>query len=636
MSQYILNTTADCATFSQFEETLQLLIDDEMLGGDLKFIADNIRLGRQSIANRDFEEALEKYEVALIRIKDVKFQDYNDLFDAMLVDGYSNICPSQLAANYQTACDRLTDFARQVQVDSTYLAHTEEIQLWEFEAAEGDFVSIAMSLFDDESVNPLDPYVSLLDSNGFVIAAEDDYLPGHYSKITVYRVPEDGLYYVRAAGYEGESSGPYELIVSLYNDPVRIEPGVAQSAATGEIELYSFAGQAGDFISITMTAVESSLRPRLLLLNPQGDRLTDASSEGSATATLSDFAIDESGTYFLLASGLVESEGSYELLLTRSTPPTLAFGQTESADFAEVQTWQFTGDAEQIISVAVTAVDESILPTFDLFDSENIYLTSSQLSADGRTATLSIFILPASGNYFLRISDAAGQASGGYSVVITEVDPQSIDAIVLDTSTPGRLESDPLWLLSLPEGAETAELIRVRMLAIGQPRFTPYLTPFDAFGNQVQAVVLTDEDASAAEVILLVAPNQRYYLRTASVSGELEGQYTIRAESIEIPTIEIGEPVAGSTVEQPIWSFTGNEGETIAIEMNETDGVLDTVLVLYDAGVMEITRNDDYDGTTYNSLIEITLPEDGRYFINTRGFGGEPGTYELTVRRLGP
>ncbi|MAU00081.1 MAG: hypothetical protein CL608_23315 [Anaerolineaceae bacterium] len=633
LNRDILSTTA--CTVGAFEETLQHLVDDNTLIEDLKIIAANIRLGKGLIADGDFEEGLARYESVLMQIADLP-DDYQDIFDRQLVSDYSSLCINQLIPNYEEACNLLTEFARPAQAGESYLADTEEIQLWEFAAAEGDFVSIVMKVFDS-SLNSLDPYVTLLDSNANQVAAEDDYRSGQYSKITVYRIPEDGFYYVRTMGYAGETSGAYELMVSRLNEPTEIVPGVSQTASAEEVQLWYFEGQAGDFFDISLSSVENLFESQLILLDSQGLRLNSAGSDSSNTATLSSIPIFEDGTYYLYATGLGNATGLYGLEIAQSVPGMISFGIPQTADIADVQMWQFSGDAGQIFSIEMTAVDDTITPYFELLDSEGAYLTSSQSSADGRSATLPTIFMPYSGEYYLRASELSGQTAGIYDLVITELGAQEIDAIALDTNTPGSLEGIGLWLLKLQEDVDTAQPVRIQMAFIDQTSFLPYLTILDEAGREISALIQTDDGFSASEAIYLIDPNITYIIRVNGNNDGLEGEYTIRASVIDVPPIEIdGETEVGNTLEQPLWSFMGNEGETITIAMNErVDDELDTVLLLYDAAGIVIAENDDSIDGSLNSLIEITLPETGLYFINTQGYGGASGTYELTVRRVG-
>lgn len=633
LNNFILNR-AECSV-SAFDETLQTLVDNKTLGENLKIIAYDIGEGKRLMANGDFEEALAKYESVLRQISSSELaNDYQNIFSATFVNEYSNICTNQLAPDYQAACGRLTEFARPVQAGISYLADTEEIQLWGFAAAEGDFVSIVMKVFDS-SLNSLDPYVTLLDAEANQVTVEDYYEPGQYSKITVYRIPEDGLYYVRTMGYAGETAGTYELTLSMLNEPAEILPGAVQTASTDETQLWSFVGEAGDFFDISMTAVENSFVPQLILLNSQGvqlNSLTHGESDNSFTVALSRIPIFEDGAYYLYATGVGNADGLYELELeiTKSVLGRISAGVPETADVADVQMWRFQGDAGQIITIEMTAVADTITPYFELLNSAGAYLTTSQTSVDGRTATLATFFIPASGNYYLRISDILGEATGLYTLAITT---PMIDPLVLETTLSGTLENDSLWSLELQENVGTVQPIRIEIVSSDQPAFVPFPVLLNEAGGEISAVVQMDDGFSTAEAIYFIVPDETYYVRIANDSSELEGQYTIRVELIDAIPVEIdGDTVTGDTGDEPFWSFMGSEGETITIAMNETDAFLDPVLYLYDASGTEIAFNDD-SNDTYNSLIEITLPESGQYFINTRGYSSASGTYELTVRR---
>jgi hypothetical protein len=81
-----------------------------------------------------------------------------------------------------------------------------------------------------------------------------------------------------------------------------------------------------------------------------------------------------------------------------------------------------------------------------------------------------------------------------------------------------------------------------------------------------------------------------------------------------------------------LYVYQGRAGETVTISLSSDD--FDTYLVvghIVDGAFEALESNDDgEDGT--NSLIRITLPEDGDYVIRANSLaGGETGAYTLRV-----
>lgn len=98
-------------------------------------------------------------------------------------------------------------------------------------------------------------------------------------------------------------------------------------------------------------------------------------------------------------------------------------------------------------------------------------------------------------------------------------------------------------------------------------------------------------------------------------------------------TISIGQTV-NNTVDDFVddsWTFSGDAGATVTIELNAVDNAFDPQLSLYDPSGVLIAENDDIDGSSNrNSRIEIALPASGRYTIRVGAFGSG-GDYMLTL-----
>jgi len=75
------------------------------------------------------------------------------------------------------------------------------------------------------------------------------------------------------------------------------------------------------------------------------------------------------------------------------------------------------------------------------------------------------------------------------------------------------------------------------------------------------------------------------------------------------------------------YTFSGNSGDRISLELVAQDSGLDPFLALYDPSNHQVASNDDFDGL--NSLLEFQLTQSGTHTILVRGFGDTGGRYEL-------
>lgn len=96
--------------------------------------------------------------------------------------------------------------------------------------------------------------------------------------------------------------------------------------------------------------------------------------------------------------------------------------------------------------------------------------------------------------------------------------------------------------------------------------------------------------------------------------------------------IQFDQPARATTGQQPMWRFDGQANEVVVITMNAEEPRLDPLLRVLDENGMIIAVNDDMGGSL-NSLIVLSLPESGTYFISAAGYGGSSGAYVLTLAR---
>ncbi|MBI5927716.1 MAG: PPC domain-containing protein [Chloroflexi bacterium] len=106
--------------------------------------------------------------------------------------------------------------------------------------------------------------------------------------------------------------------------------------------------------------------------------------------------------------------------------------------------------------------------------------------------------------------------------------------------------------------------------------------------------------------------------------------------------LPFGETVTGeitNTEFRQLYTFTGNEGQVIAIRMTRVDGDLDPVVLLMNTSGIVLSYSDD-DDEGRNALISSQrLPANGTYVVIATRFGHEhgstTGTYELRMDSLG-
>ncbi len=177
----------------------------------------------------------------------------------------------------------------------------------------------------------LDPVLELFDSNGRLLAYNDDRARGDRDAALVdIPILSPGVYTLVARSYGKRGAGPYRLEAALetlatldgsaaiaFDEPVQ-----AEIFAAGQVDRWSFQGKAGQVVSIRMDhAHGSQLDPLLELVGPDGQTLFASDDDGGDVDSLIQaVTLPIDGPYVIVARAWGHlSVGAYELSLTQET-----------------------------------------------------------------------------------------------------------------------------------------------------------------------------------------------------------------------------------------------------------------------------------------------------------------------------
>lgn len=186
--------------------------------------------------------------------------------------------------------------------------------------------------------------------------------------------------------------------------------------------------------------------------------------------------------------------------------------------------------------------------------------------------------------------------------------------------------------------------------------FDTYLILRDPAGEQQENDDADDGGVGHSRVEADLTESGTYTVLVTSYEEGETGAYRLTIDptadsetspaSRDVTTLIVGRPATGElapgdqTFEageyHDVYVFDGRENDTVRLELSSTD--FDTYLALVTPSGEEIA-NDDYDGDTDRSIIEVTLPEDGRYRVQATSYGAaEIGAYRLlmTATTTGP
>jgi len=300
------------------------------------------------------------------------------------------------------------------------------VGIWNFEGQQGDLITIAMDGF-----SVLDTTLELLGPDGTTIRFDDDGGAG-YNSLLMARLETAGTYTILARGFGGDL-GAYTLSLSSLAD---IQGTLSYNTPeTGELtddqigELWSFEGQAGDIVAITMNG-DVTLDPFVTFFST--DLYVIGSNEGTYNGLGPSIfwnMLQESGTYYVMA-GRSFGAGAYDITLynidAENQPvrqPGDSYTRTLESALGNIDVIQ--GSRGDRISIAMNAIDE-MDPIIGVFDSDWNLLITDDDSGEGLNALISGFVFPEGGLYYL-VELSLDNAIGDYEMVITEGDLPPVD-----------------------------------------------------------------------------------------------------------------------------------------------------------------------------------------------------------------
>lgn len=432
--------------------------------------------------------------------------------------------------------------------------------LYSFEATAGQSVTIRM----ETTSGGLDPFLSLYDSGGTLIARNDDLEPGNRNSLIALTLSQTGTYTIDASRFgQAGGVGTFRLSLTLTGTDAQPTPGDPLSAPppfavdftiiqfqdvtagliTADVPLryFAVAGRQGDLMRAIMTRIEGDLSPQLRILNSQNTPIS-RESQTRAGETVAFVTLPETGWYLIEASAR-EGTGSFDIYTSRVAGTTLQVGDAVSGTFtAESPTTSYIVNARlgDLLSfnmfVGEDAQANGAGPELTLLD---LSLREIGTATGQRFATLRT-TAPRSSPYILQVSNRNPGTTGSFSLRFTNV-PQEFAQIPAQDVTynadySGTITSNaPLQFYRF--SGKVGELVTLSMTAPPGSGLDPYLILMDSDLNELTA----NDDAGAARdarITQFRLPKDGEYLIVASRSnlaqGVTAGTYTLAITAGEI------------------------------------------------------------------------------------------------------
>lgn len=412
--------------------------------------------------------------------------------------------------------------------------------------------------------------------------------------ISSFTVNQDGT---AAMGVGGPYLDTRELpqssaeVVALPAAPVTTDAPV-EGVITNEqyFQTYSFDGQAGQTVSIEMSALQGSLDTLLLVLNSAGTIVADNDDVQSPIDTnsrIDSLILPASDTYTIYAGRygkrVAGTEGTYSLVVsTINLPQQVLDLELPRGDIEITLTWNTNADLQLLVrdpfGNAVFDDAPRIQSGGELVETGNINCTISEVPV--------YYIYWPQG--FLRIGSY--EVEVWYQNECSDTRPVTFNLFIV-------VQGQTLY-------SDT-----------GTIRFNErYLTSFSI-----------NQDGTAR----------------SSDGGIIGNSDTLpyQDELASAISITSGDVFTGSITADnkfDLYVFEGRVNDVVNIRMNARSQTLDTQLYLIDPRFLEIAANDDASAETTDSVISgVTLTEDGTYVIIATHFGaiygGTTGAYDLSL-----
>lgn len=441
---------------------------------------------------------------------------------------------------------------------------------YSFRARQGERVALALKSDD------FDPIVRVgrMGRNGAFeqLALNDDSGAGGLDSYLIFTVPSTGEFVVRAASFDGSSTGTYELALTEAPVPLAARPIAFGETVQGSLDesdgsndvglradVYGFTATAGQRIVAEMSS--DAFDTYLELFAEQSEETggrsslaTDDDGAGRGTNSRLVFTIPSDGRYTLEARAYSgRGLGAYSLSLSEAAPPPpptpLAFGATIQGEITADDPTDDENrryDAYVIRGVAGNRV-QAIMRSGDFDTYLQIGSAEGEFSAlesdddglgEGTNSRLT-YSLPNDGDFVLRALPLYGDATGLYSLELIDRGPQPMPGSILVGATArGTLGEDDAIT---EQGGVFYDAYRISVKAGDKLRLTMVSNEFDAYleiGREDAAggftALLSDDDGLSdthAKIDWSVESDGDYVIRARSYASGQSGAYVLSVEA---------------------------------------------------------------------------------------------------------
>lgn len=463
------------------------------------------------------------------------------------------------------------------------------------------------------------------------------------------------------------------IVAQDTDDPVDENSVELGSVITGRInnqsprQVYYIDGSRGEVIQFELTATSGNLDPILSVFDDTG-RLVFYRDDTRGNLNIEhNLTLDKTSRYFVVVGrfgyDLGATSGDYELRMERTgvlseQGSTLRYGDSVIDTISDTNPqvyYTFQAQEGDILTIAMVRASGTLDPYIQVVNSDRFVIADNddQLGADTKNARIDTLLIERTGTYIIvatRYGGVAGDSAGSFALSIDEAENSGIGnssvaplPIAFGETAEGNL-SNQQYERFYTFSARKDDLITVSMQRGRSGRLDSYII----LANAGFIPLIEDDDGGTGQNARITSyrlpADGTYYIiatRYSGKEGTTEGDFQLTLETAGnafddvpegVPTINYGSSITGNiSDENPenLYAFYAQQGDTITISMNRSDGNLDTVVELLDNLQQRILRDDD-GGNGQNSRVErYNIPYTGLYFIRAQrydGANGDPST----------
>lgn len=456
-----------------------------------------------------------------------------------------------------------------------------------------------------------DPAIEVVDSQGKVLASNDDEGPGIQNPRLAYRFATAGKYRVWVKGYKSAAGGPFELtlrrFVSTLVDAPTPKPVVLDEKGTQWLRVV---GKKGRPFSVWLSSPSDA--PGYELLGPNGKVLSE--EEYPSIRSRIDLREVEDGEYYVKVHARHMAKEVVEASTRNITAYPVELGKpiisrTLAADTIELA--QLSVKEGDFFRIEISGSNPKTWFAVETMESEGPPKEVAQVFDNRTKRRWAVYLAKEKADVVVAVRQS-GDTSAEYSLSILDTTMKVSGGQVGRSLGLGQIDYYQV-------DGKSGDILR---LQAESKAFDVQLRLLNSKGVRIDEA--DDIPGSTNSVFTTVLPeNGPYYLAVSSYGMGGSGEYRLTQEKVAPTQLLAGKPGAKSITptDSHVWSINGKKGQRIVLSLNSSINRIDLTV----AG----PRGQGLRTAEQSRALIVSFPEDGEYTVWVRAEGS--GEYRIQL-----